>query len=71
VQTVRRTHRSLWVELVDGPSLRIAGEELDRFDYPDPTTLPGKQIEARGWLYPYRGRLNMRIRHPAALSIRR
>jgi len=69
VERVRRTRRSLWLELADGPSLRIAGTDLGRFDYPDPATLPGKEIEARGWLYLYRGQLNMRIRHPAALRI--
>ena len=69
VKEVKHTRRSVRVELEDGPSLRIARGDLENFGAIDPDSLPGKSVEARGWLHRYRGRLGMRIRHPAALNI--
>ena len=69
VKGVKHTRRSVRVELENGPSLRIAKDDLENFGALDPDSLPGKSVEARGWLHRYRGRLGMRIRHPAALSI--
>jgi micrococcal nuclease len=69
VKGVKHNRRSVRVELENGPSLRIARDDLGHFGALDPDSLEGKSIEARGWLHRYRGRLGMRIRHPAALSI--
>lgn len=69
VDGVKHSRRSVRVELEDGPSLRIAKEDLENFGALDLDSLPGKSVEARGWLYRYRGRRGIRIRHAAALSI--
>lgn len=69
VTRVRNTRRSIWLELRTGPSLRIARRDLAHFDTTDSSSLVGKDIEARGWLYRHRNRLQMRIRHPDALRI--
>jgi endonuclease YncB( thermonuclease family) len=69
VARVRNTSRSLWLALQAGPSLRIARGDLAYFDRLELDDLAGKNIEARGWLYRHRNRLQMRIRHPDALRI--
>ncbi len=69
VKEVTQRRRSLRIELENGPFLRIAKDDLENFGTLDPDSLPGKAIEARGWLYRYRGRLGIRIRHPAALTV--
>lgn len=35
----------------------------------DPAALIGKRVEARGWLYDYKGTPNLRIMHPAMLNL--
>lgn len=69
VARVRNTRRSIWLELHAGPSLRIARRDLSHFDTLEPSTLAGRSLEARGWLHHHRNRLQVRIRHPAALRI--
>lgn len=69
VEGVKHSRRSIRVELEDGPSLRIAKEDLENFGALDLDSLPGKSVEVRGWLHRYRGRLGMRIRHSAAFNI--
>jgi len=68
---VRRSRRSLWLNLVGGLSLRIDRDDLERFEGLDPEGLAGTGIEARGWIKRSRRGMRIRIRHPAALSFLR
>ena len=69
VERVRRTERVTWIEMEGGLQLRILSEDLQRFDPTLVASLPGGQIEIRGWLYRHRGRPRMRLRHPSAIIL--
>ncbi len=69
VRRVGRSRKSLWIDL-DGPlSLRIARSDLRRFSDIHFDRLPGREIEAQGWLHKRRRGWMMRLRHPAALKV--
>jgi len=69
IQRVRNTRRSLWIELEGGLSLRIAASDLSLFSALDFKNSVGRELEARGYIRPHRGRLRMRIRHPSSLNL--
>jgi len=50
-------------------SLRIAQEDLAHFASFDLDRLSGHELEARGYVHRYRGRSQIRVRHPADLRI--
>lgn len=55
---------------LDGPlSVTIPSSSLAAFDQALFDMLAGEQVEVRGMVYPYRGRLQMYVRHP--LDLRR
>ena len=60
-----------WINLQGDVALRIARTDLDAFGELDWDTLPGRGIEAAGWLYQRRGQLRMQIRHPLMLTVHR
>lgn len=56
---VKRNRGGLWIEL-DGPLvLRIEPERLGLFDLPALQRLPGRHIEARGWVVDHSRRERM------------
>ena len=67
---LRRTRRSLWLELEEGRvRARIARQDLPRFRDLDLQGALGRTGELRGWLRPHRGAPTMRLRHPAMLRL--
>ncbi len=69
VGEVGESSKSFWLNLSRRMALRIDKRDLDHFQTYSPRALKGKRVEARGMVRPWRGRLRMRIRHPAALSV--
>jgi endonuclease YncB( thermonuclease family) len=67
VESVRHARQTTWIDLEGALSLRIADDDLPRFDQPTLAALPGARIQVRGWLYQYRDRPRMRLRHPSAI----
>lgn len=67
VQRVNRTRKSVWIDLSGAISLRVAHEDFRHFNNFNFESLKQQRLEARGYLYTYRGQLTMRIRHPADL----
>ena len=69
VQDIERTKGRIWLRLSDTLALRI--EKRDRRYFPAGMLekLAGKRVIAKGWVFPYRDGLNLRLRHPAALEI--
>ena len=53
----------------EGVAIRISRNDLGYFKGWDPRDLEGKQVIVRGWMYPYKKQLVIRLRHPAALEI--
>ncbi len=69
VERIGESKSSVWLNLTQRMALRIDKRDLDQFQAYSPRALKGKRLEARGMVRPWRGRLRMRIRHPAALSV--
>ncbi|MFO7602940.1 MAG: thermonuclease family protein [Gammaproteobacteria bacterium] len=63
------TRKSLWLELSPQFSVRIAKEDMQYFSGQNPYNWQHRDIEVRGWLNYHKGRLQMRIRHPAAVRL--
>ncbi|MBD3671573.1 MAG: thermonuclease family protein [Gammaproteobacteria bacterium] len=69
VVRVGESRKAWWLDL-DGPAvLRIDKRDAQYFDMLDMSALKGKLVEARGWLYPYRAKLSMGVRHPRSLQV--
>ncbi|MNQ96610.1 Endonuclease YncB precursor [compost metagenome] len=50
VSKVQRNRGGVWIELQDSVVLRVAPNQLARFDIASLERLEGKQVEARGWV---------------------
>ncbi len=57
------------IDLDGALTLRIATADLHRFDRALLADIPGRRVEVRGWLYRYRGRPQLRLRHPSSLRL--
>lgn len=69
VTRVGESRKSIWLTLEGDVALRIARDDLHYFTTP-PTQLRGRTLTVRGWPHAdIRGRLVVRVRHPAALEI--
>jgi hypothetical protein len=69
VVRIGTSQRSMWLNLEGPVVLRIDHGDRRNFTDLDPVTLKGLSVIASGWLYPRKGRLYMRVRHPTALEI--
>ncbi|BAZ92468.1 thermonuclease [Thiohalobacter thiocyanaticus] len=58
-----------WINLQGNVALRIARTDLKAFGGLDWKALPGREIEASGWIYQRRGQLRLQIRHPLMLTV--
>ncbi len=67
IERIGKSRRSLWLNLAQGPALRIDWSDWKNFHGLDPAGLPGKRLEVRGWLYRRKGQQRMQVRHPAAI----
>jgi micrococcal nuclease len=77
IEHVGQTRKSIWLDLGDEKgqkakrsrvALRISRDDLHYFGDVDPVQWEGRRVIARGWMYPYKGQLIIRIKHPAALE---
>jgi hypothetical protein len=66
---VGKTNRSVWLELAGGVSLRVAREDWPAFPGQDWARWQGRDIVARGWVYPSGDQWRLRIRHPQNIKI--
>lgn len=58
-----------WINLAGNAALRIERADLEQFRGVDFAALPGRDIEAQGWIQVRNGQPRMTLRHPAALEI--
>jgi endonuclease YncB( thermonuclease family) len=65
---VGRSRSALWLNIDEGPVIRITWEDWTVFPLSDPDLLLGQEIEFRGWLYLRKGQQRVRIRHPSAIQ---
>lgn len=69
VERVHGSRRGLWVELIGGLGLNVHDADLATFQPLALDTLPGREVEALGWVYRTKGGPRMRLRHPSALMV--
>lgn len=69
VNKIIPTQRSIWLPLSPKFSIRIAREDIQYFDERSLYNWRHKNIEVRGWLNFHKGRLQIRIKHPAAIRV--
>ncbi len=69
VMRVGVSQHSTWLNLEGLVVLRIDHEDRGNFIDQDLVTLEGARVLASGRLYPRKGRLYMRVRHPMALEV--
>jgi endonuclease YncB( thermonuclease family) len=69
VKRIGNSKKSIWLNLEGKVALRIARTDLGYFKKQELLGLKGRTVVARGWIYPYNEKTNMRIRHPASLKI--
>ncbi len=69
IQGLERHKGRIWLRLSDKLALRIEKRDLKYFASATLERLTGKTVIAKGWMFPYRDELNLRLRHPAALEI--
>ncbi|MBI5450327.1 MAG: thermonuclease family protein [Gammaproteobacteria bacterium] len=69
VRSIGDSAKSVWLNLEGDLALRVARNDLQYFSSLDLHRLLGKEVEAKGWLRPYRGQLVMQLRHPGMLEV--
>lgn len=69
VSQVYDRHQARWIGLDDRLLIRIPDSSLSRFSDPPDPAWHGRQLRVRGWLYARRGKLRVKLDHPAALEV--
>jgi len=69
INAVSNSRSSIWLQLTDQFSLRIMRKDLPYFQQIDMNDLKNKRVIAKGWLFPYKKKLNMLVRHPRSLEV--
>jgi len=69
ISTVTHRRSSIWLQLTNQFSLRIMRKDLPYFHPLDINKLKNKRVIAKGWLFPYKKRSNMLVRHFRSLEV--
>ena len=64
---IGKSRRSLWLNLHQGPAIRIDWSDWKQFDGWQLDTLEERPLEVRGWIYRRNGQQRLQVRHPAAI----
>ena len=67
ISRVGKSRRSLWLDLQQGPSIRIDWSDWKYFKDWDAQALDGRKLEVRGWIYLRKGQQRLQVRHPASI----
>lgn len=66
---VGESAHSLWLDLEGNVAARIDRQDVGYFAGIPLRDLKGKKVIVRGWVYPYNGELQLRLRYPTGLEI--
>jgi len=69
VQRSVRHRKVIYFDLTPHVALVVETAEWKKYYPGQPSDLVGRRVVARGWLTEYRGRLHMRVPHPAMLTL--
>lgn len=68
VREVRHTRHNVWVELEGLLRIHISKKDIENFESGFLESLAGQHVETRGWVRPADNGLQLKVRHPAALT---
>jgi len=68
VENVRQSRYQVWLDLQGPLAIHISRKNLVNFEPAYLETLAGRRVEARGWIKPAQGGLQMSVQHPSALA---
>jgi len=66
---IGRSSHSIWLDLEGKVAARIDQEDMVYFPERSLRRLLHKHVIVRGWVYPYRDELHLRLRYPTALEL--
>ena len=69
VTRIGRGKKYTWINLGEKVAARVHKDDLQYFQDKTFAALENKTITVRGWLYPYKNQLVMRLRHPASMEV--
>lgn len=69
VHEIKQNKTTIWLFVDDDFAFRIEKDDLHFFKKLRPFQLLGQKIAVKGWVFPYKSQLNMRIKHSAAIEI--
>ncbi len=69
VHEIKQNNKTIWLFTDEKFAFRIEKDDLPYFKKLRPFQLLGQKIAAKGWIFPYKNQLNMRIKHSAAIEI--
>ncbi len=69
VHDIKQNKTTIWLFTDDKFAFRIEQDDLNFFKKLRPFQLLGQKIAVKGWVFPYKNQLNMRIKHSAAIEI--
>ncbi len=67
VKRVRSDRHAVWLELAGDVSVKLPWRVWHDLTTAEPETYITRRLELRGWFYRHKGRLRVKISHPAAL----
>jgi len=69
VTRIGQGKKYIWLNFGEGIAAQVHKDDLQYF--PDPTfsTLKNKTVSIKGWLFPYKNQMVMRLRHPASMDV--
>lgn len=69
VERIGHSKKSIWLNFTDQFAVRIARRDINQFSGLDIEQLTGKKIQVRGWVFHYKDKNIIRLRHSSMLEI--
>jgi endonuclease YncB( thermonuclease family) len=67
VARVGQSRSTVWLELAGGASVQLPWKVWRDMTSQEPEAFVDRRLEVRGWFYPYKDALRVRISHPASI----
>ncbi len=69
VTRIGKGKKYLWLNFGEKVAVQVHKDDLHYFTDPTFVSLKNKTVAIKGWLYPYKKQMVMRLRHPASMEI--
>jgi len=69
VTRIGKGKKYIWLNFGDNVAVQVHKDDLHFFSDPTFMTLKNHTVTIKGWLYPYKQQMVMRLRHPASMEV--